>query len=65
MIKFFKWTKILNKNFCLFKINLKIIVLYLFAVELFDWILKVDVESKLKLFRVLDERIGRLIDKFI
>lgn len=44
MIKFFKWTKILNKNFCLFKINLKIIVLYLFAVELFDWILKVDVD---------------------
>lgn len=44
MIKFFKWTKILNKNFCLFKINLKIIVLYLFAVELFDWILKVDID---------------------
>lgn len=37
IIKFFKYIRI----FLPFKINLKIIVLYLFA-ELFDWILKVD-----------------------
>lgn len=35
----------IKSEFFLFKINLKIIVLYLFTVELFDWVLKVDVDK--------------------
>lgn len=35
----------IKSEFFPFKINLKIIVLYLFAIKLFDWILKVDVDK--------------------
>lgn len=35
----------IKSEFFAFTINLKIIVLYLFTVELFDWVLKVDVDK--------------------
>lgn len=37
--------KDIKSEFFPFTINLKIIVLYLFTVELFDWVLKVDVDK--------------------
>lgn len=35
----------IKSEFFPFTINLKIIVLYLFTVELFEWVLKVDVDK--------------------